>query len=70
MVHIDSAGTHIARIHISDESRAYYAINLPLPPGAGEWTIDKWNAFRTRVGFHDDDNSQTAQNPGGLDGRD
>jgi hypothetical protein len=31
-----------------------HGVCLSRPPGLGPWTTEKWNAFRTRHGFHDD----------------
>jgi uncharacterized membrane protein YgcG len=34
-------------------SGTLFGVSMPLPPSQGEWTIDKWNEFLLRFGFHD-----------------
>lgn len=48
------AGQFFSKGNSSDPNETYHVINLPRPPGLGEWTLSKWTDALLRIGFHDD----------------
>lgn len=46
-------GKHAAHISISDADQTFYGIQLPRPPGNGEWNLSAWNDTKLRFMSHD-----------------